>query len=159
MSFDRVSATDRAACVAAFSADLTDAAYSILLRHRVGGSWIDLQLEVWRALAATVEESDGKAPAGSSGTEFNIWREILLARATDAAYRVALRHELREPFLELELDLQETLRKVVERHDARGALRKIHGAGVRVVADAVLSRMELRSKRDSAHRISSRQPQ
>jgi hypothetical protein len=44
-------------------------------------------------------------PRGSS--------EHLLAELTDAAYRVALRHGLRGPFLDVELDLWTALRAVL----------------------------------------------
>jgi hypothetical protein len=45
------------------AADAADTAYAIALRHRTCGSWIDLELELWKALARTVGEwgcrSDG----------------------------------------------------------------------------------------------------
>src|ERR1700682_5048882 len=39
----------------AFSAKLSDAAYQIALRHRLVGSWVDLELDLWTALARTVK--------------------------------------------------------------------------------------------------------
>jgi hypothetical protein len=36
-------------------AELTLAAYRGALRMRTGGTWLDLQLDLWRALANTVE--------------------------------------------------------------------------------------------------------
>jgi hypothetical protein len=33
-----------------FVAELTAAAYVVALRHRVGNLWLDLELELWRAL-------------------------------------------------------------------------------------------------------------
>jgi hypothetical protein len=38
-----------------FAAELTNAAYPVALRHAKGDSWVDLELDLWRVLAATVE--------------------------------------------------------------------------------------------------------
>jgi hypothetical protein len=43
---------------ARFAAKLTDAAYAVALRHGVSGSWIDLQLELWRALTEAIERAE-----------------------------------------------------------------------------------------------------
>jgi hypothetical protein len=39
-----------------FVADLTDAAYPVALRHKGGEDWLDLQLNLWRVLTATVHK-------------------------------------------------------------------------------------------------------
>jgi hypothetical protein len=38
-------------------AELTAAVYPVALRHGVAGKWLDLELDLWRALAATVKDS------------------------------------------------------------------------------------------------------
>ena len=38
-----------------FAAELTVAAYRVALRARTQGTWLDLELDLWRALADTVE--------------------------------------------------------------------------------------------------------
>jgi hypothetical protein len=38
------------------AAELTAAAYPVALRHAVGDRWLDLELELWRALAETVRK-------------------------------------------------------------------------------------------------------
>jgi hypothetical protein len=38
------------------AAKLTSAVYPIALRHGVGGSWLDMELGLWRALAAAVKK-------------------------------------------------------------------------------------------------------
>jgi hypothetical protein len=40
----------------ALAAELTQAAYAVALRHKATGSWIDLELNLWRALEETVQE-------------------------------------------------------------------------------------------------------
>jgi hypothetical protein len=37
-----------------FAADLTVAAYRVALRTRTNGTWLDLELDLWRELADTV---------------------------------------------------------------------------------------------------------
>ena len=49
-SLERDRALDRLA------AELTDTAYTAALRHAAAGSWIDLELGLWKALAGTVRE-------------------------------------------------------------------------------------------------------
>ena len=49
-----MTARDRDASLETFAAELTNAAYAIALRHRTGGSWVDLELALWRVLAETV---------------------------------------------------------------------------------------------------------
>jgi hypothetical protein len=48
-----VAATDPS--VAALAAELTAAVYPVALRHAVGDKWLDLELELWRALTETVK--------------------------------------------------------------------------------------------------------
>jgi hypothetical protein len=54
------------------TADLTDAAYTVALRHGAGGSWIDLELGLWKALAGTVQEWAGS----NSRVEMTLARRI-----------------------------------------------------------------------------------
>ena len=43
----------------ALAEELTAAAYPVALRHGVGDKWLDLQLELWRALSDTVNKWGG----------------------------------------------------------------------------------------------------
>jgi hypothetical protein len=45
-----------------FVAELTLAAYDVALRARTRGTWLDLELDLWRALADTVKtwEENGR---------------------------------------------------------------------------------------------------
>ena len=53
---------DRDAPLESLAAELTFAAYRVALHTRTGGSWLDLELDLWRALADTVETWGGKLP-------------------------------------------------------------------------------------------------
>ena len=57
---------DRDAPLESLAAELTLAAYRVALRTRTGGSWLDLQLDLWRALADTVEGWAGNGRGSGS---------------------------------------------------------------------------------------------
>jgi hypothetical protein len=62
----------RDALLDTFTADLTRAAYDVALRHGAAGTWLDLDLDLWQALANTVKRwgrksSPGQVPPGSPG--------------------------------------------------------------------------------------------
>jgi hypothetical protein len=44
------------ACAEAFTAELTNVAYGVALRHAAGGTWVDLELELWRVLGDVVKK-------------------------------------------------------------------------------------------------------
>ena len=46
---------DRDALLETFAAELTLAAYRVALRARTQGTWLDLELGLWRALAEKVK--------------------------------------------------------------------------------------------------------
>jgi hypothetical protein len=46
---------DRDALLETFAAELTLAAYCVALRTKTQGTWLDLELDLWRALADTVK--------------------------------------------------------------------------------------------------------
>jgi hypothetical protein len=55
-----------------FAAELTHAAYHVALRHGAAGRWLELELDLWHALADTVKQwgrksSPGQVPLGSPG--------------------------------------------------------------------------------------------
>ncbi len=54
MTVQEMTARDRDGSLETFTAELTNAAYGIALRHRRLGSWVDLELALWRVLAETV---------------------------------------------------------------------------------------------------------
>jgi hypothetical protein len=56
---------ERDALLETFAAGLTRAAYSVALRHGKGGTWVDLQLDLWRALTETVKKWGWESPPRS----------------------------------------------------------------------------------------------
>ncbi len=55
MNGDSETPVNRDALLDTFAAELTHAAYRVALRHRTRGTWLDLELDLWRALAITVK--------------------------------------------------------------------------------------------------------
>jgi hypothetical protein len=55
MNKDFNTPTDRNALFETLAAELTLAAYRVALRTRTEGTWLDLELDLWRALADTVK--------------------------------------------------------------------------------------------------------
>jgi hypothetical protein len=56
MNGDERTARDRDRLLEHFAAELTAAAYPVALRYGKGGSWVDLELGLWRAMAETVHK-------------------------------------------------------------------------------------------------------
>jgi hypothetical protein len=52
-------ANDRDAFLEHAAAQLTEAAYPIVLRHGVAENWLDLELDLWRAMTETVKKLAG----------------------------------------------------------------------------------------------------
>ena len=55
MNGDFKTPVNRGDLLEAFAAELTRAAYRVALRGRTQGTWLDLELGLWRALADTVQ--------------------------------------------------------------------------------------------------------
>jgi hypothetical protein len=55
---------DRDALLETFAAELTCAAYHIAIRHGAPGTWLDLELDLWQALANTVKQWERKILPG-----------------------------------------------------------------------------------------------
>jgi hypothetical protein len=55
MNEDLKTPADRDALLESFAAELTLTAYRVALRTRTEGTWLDLELDLWRALADTAK--------------------------------------------------------------------------------------------------------
>src|SRR5947207_11401504 len=83
------------------AAELTSAAYPVLLRGGLGGSWVELELGLWKALAKTVGKWAQELPQIGSPADAADWRERLVAGLTDGAVFVAREQRARGPLLQL----------------------------------------------------------
>jgi hypothetical protein len=55
MTGDSKTAVNRDALLETFAAELALAAYRVALRTRTQGTWLDLEMDLWRALADSVK--------------------------------------------------------------------------------------------------------
>jgi hypothetical protein len=60
---------DRDARLETFAAELTLAAYDVALRHGAGGTWLDLELELWRVLTGVVKNWEREWPRAAGQSE------------------------------------------------------------------------------------------
>jgi hypothetical protein len=67
MNRDDTTRADRDAPLDRLAAELTLAAYRVALRTRTEGTWLELQLGLWRAMADTVETWGEIASASAAG--------------------------------------------------------------------------------------------
>jgi hypothetical protein len=98
-----------------FAAELTCAVFPIALRHGMMGSWIKVELGLWRALAETVRKWARVRPPRASSDEFRVWWESLLADLTENAFGVAVKHGIKGSLLEVELGLYRAFHLVIRR--------------------------------------------
>jgi hypothetical protein len=63
MNFYKESAAERDALAESLAAELTGAVYRVALRHGTSAAWVDLELDLWRALTEAIKkwESAGRA--------------------------------------------------------------------------------------------------
>jgi AcrR family transcriptional regulator len=114
MSSNARPADDGGTFLEAFAAEVTGAAYPIALRHAIGGSWLDLELGLWKALADTVEHWARPAPRPGSPDEFDVWRERFLVELTGEAFHIARRYGVRGSLHGMGWDLYRAFRSVIE---------------------------------------------
>jgi hypothetical protein len=98
-----------------FAAELTSAAYPLALRQGMRGSWITVELGLWRALADTVKKWAQERPPAGPPDEFKAWRDGLLVDLTESAFYVAVKHGIKGSLLEVELCLYRAFRLVIRR--------------------------------------------
>ena len=124
MSDDYIAACNGDTQVENLAAELTFAIYPIALRHGIAGSWIKVELGLWRALAETVKKWAREWPPAGSSDEFEVWRERFLMNLTESAFGIAVKHGIKGSLLEVELCLYRALRLVMGREALRLQITK-----------------------------------
>jgi hypothetical protein len=97
------------------AAELTSAAYPLVLWHGLRGSWLDLELGLWRALAESVENWARQAPRTGSPDELDVWRGCFLMELIGKAMHVALAHGGKASLQKRGVDLYGAFHAVIER--------------------------------------------
>jgi hypothetical protein len=95
-----------------FTAELASAAYRIARRHGAGNSWLNLELDLWRAVVRTVTSWQEILRQAGSPDELHRRRERFLVEITEEAFHIAVKRGAKGPFLEVELDLYQAFRSV-----------------------------------------------
>jgi hypothetical protein len=108
-------ARDRDARLERFAAELTLAAYPVVLRHGPKDSWLKVELGLWRALSETVRGWARQWPAAASVDELAAWREGLLVDLTESAFFIALKSGIKRSLLQLELGLYRAFRLAIRK--------------------------------------------
>jgi hypothetical protein len=116
MNHDRLTAPGRNTRLENFAAELTSAVYALMLRRGLKGSWVWVELSLWKALTETVEKWARERPPVTSSGESVAWREGFLADLTDRATSVALKYGIEGPLIELEPGLYRAFRLAITRH-------------------------------------------
>ena len=124
MSDDYIAACNGDTQVENLAAELTCAIYPIALRHGTEGSWIKVELGLWRALAETVKKWAREWPPAGSSDEFEVCRERFLMNLTESAFGIAVKHGIKGSLLEVELCLYRALRLVIGREALRLQITK-----------------------------------
>src|SRR5438552_15700922 len=75
-----------------FAAELTEAVFPVALRYGVGDRWLDLELDLWRALSETVEKCARASRRVGAPDELADCRQGLVAESAEVAYHSTLRH-------------------------------------------------------------------
>lgn len=94
MNANKMTSCDWDTLLLAFAAELTNAAYSVALRHGMAGTWLDLELELWKALAERVQEWGAAIAAGRTGGALDTTAAIIREEST---YAKRANHPYRRP--------------------------------------------------------------
>src|SRR5271166_3806233 len=73
MSDNHDAARNRDTLLEHFAAELARAAHGVALRYRTAGTWLDLELDLWRALADTVQKWGWESPPRSEAAFACAW--------------------------------------------------------------------------------------
>ena len=119
MSYNHRVDWDRGNRLENYAAQLTRAVYPLALLHGLEGSWIKLELGLWKALAKTVQKWARQRPPPACAGKFETWREGFLVDLTETAFSVAVRNGIQGPFLEVELDFYRAFRLMIGRRAER----------------------------------------
>jgi hypothetical protein len=95
-----------------FAAELTRAVYPVVLGRGPKELWVTVELDLWRALAETVQARARRWPAAASADEVETWREGLIRDLTESAFDTAIRHGVEGSCSSLRLGLYEAIRRV-----------------------------------------------
>jgi hypothetical protein len=119
---------DRNLALEALAAELTNAAYPVLLEVGLGGSWVDLEIGLWKGLARTLSHWLRELPQGKNAEDDALWRNGLLTGLVHSALVIARQQGISEPLSYLRPGLREAFRSAMGHSQPLTLHRPILGA-------------------------------
>jgi hypothetical protein len=87
----------------------------LVLRRGPTELWLNVELNLWKALAETVKQWVQQRPAAASPYELEAWREALLVSLTESAFYIVLNNGTKGSLLDLKWSLYRVVRLVTRR--------------------------------------------
>jgi hypothetical protein len=115
-----MSGNHRAACdqdvrLENFAAEITRTVYPLVLRCGLTGSWLKVELGLWRALTETINKWTRQLPYPASADELDDWQEGLVADLAESAFDVALKNGIKGSLLDLVCGIYAAVRPVIQK--------------------------------------------
>jgi hypothetical protein len=107
------------------AAELTSAAYPVLLRGGVAHSWIDLELGLWKAMTKSLRVWARDLQISQGLDNLKSGRHDLVAGLIDDAVLVAREQGIYEPLIEMRLGLREAFRSTIRHVQPASQLRHL----------------------------------
>lgn len=124
----KLTVDDRRAVVESLAAELTNAAYPVLLKGGLGGSWVELELGLWKGLTQTLSQWLRELPPDRVAESVASWKNGLLMDLVDSALFVAQQQETQEPLSYLKSGLREAFGSAFNRSRPLPPRRPAFGA-------------------------------
>jgi hypothetical protein len=116
------------AAVESLAAELTNVAYPVLLGGGLGGSWVELELGLWKALDGTLQKWFRELPPRSSVDDAASWRKNLVAGLVNTTLFVVKQQGGRKPLPYVESGLQQAFSSAIHRSRPLSERRQVFGA-------------------------------
>jgi hypothetical protein len=114
MSDNHAPSCDQSMMLENFAAELTSAVYRIALRQGIDGSWVRVELALWKAVGKTVRTWASECPPAESSGQFKVWRKGLFMDLTNSAFSIAVKYGMTGSELEM-VGLYQAFRSAVKR--------------------------------------------
>jgi hypothetical protein len=112
-----------------FAATLAAAVYPVALRQRTGESWLDLEINLWTALADTAQQWGRELRRIGSSSDFDLLWGIFLVEMTGKAFNVAIGQGRNGLSREMQVALYQDLRAAIEEVGRETHFRRFSPAG------------------------------
>jgi hypothetical protein len=116
------------AAVESLAAELTNVAYPVLLGGGLAGSWVELELGLWKAIDGTLHKWLRELPPRSSVDDAASWRKNLVAGLVHSTLYVLKQQGGHKPPSSVESGLQQAFSSAIHRSRPLSERRQVYGA-------------------------------